>query len=100
MVALLRAIVLSLLAVHSLADDLNIGFSSYDNDFIEPSYILGKDWNPTTVVAQESIVQWADWLAAQGPWCASICFPFLFEVNCAFLSWSSRHRQAFSCAIK
>jgi hypothetical protein len=42
---------------------------SYDNDFIEPSYILGKNWNATTTVAQESIVQWADWLAAQGPWC-------------------------------
>ena len=81
--ALLRAIVLSLLAAHSLADDLNIGFTSYDNDFIEPSYILGGNWNGTTVVAQESIVQWADWLAAQGPWCASTGIHFLFssEIN-------------------
>ena len=71
--ALLRAIVLSLLALHSLAD-LNIGFTSYDNDLIEPGYVLGKNWNATTVVAQESIVQWADQLAAQGPWCASIRF--------------------------
>ena len=85
--ALLRAIVLSFLAVRSLADDLSVGFSPYDNDFIEPSYILGKNWNATTVVAQESIVQWADLLAAQGPWCASIRFLFLFlEINCAFPS--------------
>ncbi len=84
--ALLRAIVLSFLAVHSLAD-LNVGFSSYANDFIEPSYILGKNWSATTVVAQESIVQWADLLAAQGPWCASIRFLFLFlEINCALLA--------------
>ena len=77
LMALLRAIVLFLLAGHSLAyDDPDEGFSPYDNDFIEPSYILGKDWNGTTVVAQESIVQWADWLAAQGPWCQ--CIRFLF----------------------
>jgi hypothetical protein len=64
----LRIIVLSLLSVPSLAA-FNVPFVSYDNDFIEPSYILGKNWNATTTVAQESIVQWADWLAAQGPWC-------------------------------
>lgn len=89
MVALLRAIVLSLLAAHSLADDLNIGFSSYDNDFLEPSYILGKNWNPTTVVAQESIVQWADWLAAQGPWSVTTK-PFLAPSNNThdYLSWA------------
>jgi hypothetical protein len=75
MMVFLYAIVLSLLVVPSLADsnltfsDLNVPFTSYDNDFIEPSYILGKNWNETTIVAQESIVQWADWLASQGPWC-------------------------------
>jgi hypothetical protein len=88
--ALLRAIVLSLFAVRSLADDTNPdeGFSPspYDNDFIEPSYVLGKNWNATTVVAQESIVQWADWLAAQAPWCASIRFHFsFFQNNLSFL---------------
>ena len=64
----LCAIVLSFLVIPSLAD-LNVPFASYENDFIEPSYILGKKWNAETIVAQESIVQWADWLAAQGPWC-------------------------------
>jgi hypothetical protein len=68
---LLFAAVVPLLAVHSLAD-LNVASTSYYNDFIEPSYILGKDWNKTTVVAQQSIIQWADWLAAQGPWCTCI----------------------------
>ncbi len=68
MIVPLRIIVLSLLSVPSLAA-FNVPFVSYDNDFIEPSYILGKNWNATTTVAQESIIQWADWLAAQGPWC-------------------------------
>jgi hypothetical protein len=68
MMVSLHAIVLSLLVIPSLAA-LNVSFASYDNDFIEPSYILGKKWNATTIVAQESIVQWADWLATQGPWC-------------------------------
>jgi hypothetical protein len=87
----LRAIVLSLFAVRSLADnDPDEGFSPYDNDFIEPNYILGKHWNATTVVAQESIVQWADWLAAQAPWCTYTRFYFfLFLSNdfyCVLLS--------------
>ncbi|KAH8978621.1 chondroitin AC/alginate lyase [Lactarius akahatsu] len=87
--ALLRAVVLSLFAVHSLAD-LNIGFSSYANDFIEPSYILGKNWNATTAVAQESIIQWADSLAAQGPWSVTTSKPFLAPSNNThdYLSWS------------
>jgi hypothetical protein len=68
---LLFAIVLSLLAVRSLSD-LNVAYVSYCNDFINPSYILGKNWSATIVVAQQSIVQWADWLAAQGSWCTHI----------------------------
>jgi len=71
MMVFLCSIVLSLIVVPSLAD-LNVPFSSYGNDFIEPSYILGKNWGNTTLVAQGSIVQWADWLAAQGPWCTFI----------------------------
>jgi hypothetical protein len=68
------AIVLAFLAVRSLAD-LNVRYISYYNDFIEPSYILGKNWSSTTVVAQQSVIQWADWLAAQGPWCKRISPP-------------------------
>jgi hypothetical protein len=73
MMVLLSAIVLSLFTVRSLAD-LNVDFSSYDNDFIPPDYILAKKWNEITVVAQGSIIQWADYLAAQGPWCTCLAF--------------------------
>ncbi|KAI0265333.1 alginate lyase-domain-containing protein [Gloeopeniophorella convolvens] len=89
----LRALVLSLLAalpaVRSLGS-LNVGFSSYDNDFVDPSYVLNKNWTNTTVVAQESIVQWADFLAAQGPWSVVTSKPFLAPSNDShdYLSWA------------
>jgi hypothetical protein len=67
------SIAIALFAVPSLAD-FNVAHISYYNDFIEPSYILDKNWSKTTVVAQQSIIQWADWLAAQGPWCTRV-FP-------------------------
>lgn len=43
-------------------------YTDYDNDFLDPSYILSKDFNLSTAAAQQSIVEWADFLAAQGPW--------------------------------
>lgn len=67
----LLVLVFSLLAVHSFAD-LNVTLRSYYNDFIGPSYILGKNWSTTTDVAQQSITRWADRLAAKGPWCTHI----------------------------
>lgn len=45
---------------------------SFDNDWINPDVFLQKDFNETTVHAQMTIVNWADNLSAQGPWCASI----------------------------
>lgn len=44
-------------------------YKDYDNDFLDPSYILAKKFNSSTAAAQQSVVQWADFLAAQGPWC-------------------------------
>jgi len=43
-------------------------YKDYDNDFLDPSYILAKNWNASTAASQQSIIQWADFLAAQGPW--------------------------------
>ena len=45
-----------------------INYKDYDNDFLDPAYVLGKDFNSSTAAAQQTIVQWADFLAAQGPW--------------------------------
>ncbi len=44
--------------------------TSYANDFIDPKLILGVDLPGVTVDAQETIISWADELAAEGPWCA------------------------------
>jgi len=60
-------LVLSVLAV---APSINaISYKDYDNDFLDPSYIISKNYSSTTAAAQQSIVGWADYLAAQGPWC-------------------------------
>ncbi|TCD62512.1 hypothetical protein EIP91_006786 [Steccherinum ochraceum] len=58
---LLASTALSLVpAVHS--------FYSYANDFVDPKFILAKNFSNTTVVAQQTILQWADEVAAKGPW--------------------------------
>lgn len=44
-------------------------YADFDNDFIDPSFILAKNFSPSTAAAQQTIVDWADWLAEQGPWC-------------------------------
>lgn len=49
-----------------------LAYSDYDNDFLDPKYILSKDFNLSTAAAQQTIVEWADFLAAQGPWCTRI----------------------------
>ena len=51
-----------------------LSFTSYANDFIDPNIILSKDFSNVTAEAQETILLWADQLAAKGPWCESSCF--------------------------
>jgi|ERR1700722_253436 len=46
-----------------------VPYVDYDNDFINPTTFLAKNFNSSTEGAQQSIVAWADYLAAQGPWC-------------------------------
>jgi len=43
-------------------------YQDYDNDFLDPSYILAKNFPSSTAAAQQTVVQWADYLAAEGPW--------------------------------
>ncbi|KAF7972126.1 hypothetical protein HWV62_18848 [Athelia sp. TMB] len=45
-----------------------LDFTDYANDFPDPAYVLAKGFNSTTAAAQQTIVGWADSLAAQGPW--------------------------------
>jgi hypothetical protein len=45
-----------------------VPYVDYDNDFINPTTFLAKNFNSSTEGAQQSIVAWANYLAAQGPW--------------------------------
>lgn len=47
-------------AVHSL--------TNYANDFINPSYVLSKNFTDTTLPARNTIIQWANDSIAGGPW--------------------------------
>ncbi|KAA1474643.1 chondroitin AC/alginate lyase [Dentipellis sp. KUC8613] len=49
-------------AVHSF------GFTSYDNTFIDPQWVLAKNFSDSTKPAQQTIIQWADQLNQEGPW--------------------------------
>ena len=57
------------MAVHSL--------TNYANDFVDPDYIVGKKFPSNTVIAQKTIVRWADQYATLGPW--SMCFALLIS---------------------
>ena len=41
---------------------------AYANDFIDPNDILAKTYGDHTYRARETIVEWANALAAKGPW--------------------------------
>ena len=55
--------------VHSL--------TSYANDFVDPDYIVGKQFPANTVIAQKTIVQWANQYATLGPWSTRLALPGL-----------------------
>ncbi|KAF9781242.1 chondroitin AC/alginate lyase [Thelephora terrestris] len=42
--------------------------TSYANDFVDPNYILGRNFPANTAIAQKTILKWADQYAALGPW--------------------------------
>ncbi|KAI0061088.1 chondroitin AC/alginate lyase [Artomyces pyxidatus] len=84
--------VLSLLVGLPVVHSFDIPFTSYDDDFIDPKYVLAKSFNTNTSVSQQSIVQWADFLNAQGgaPWSVTTSKPFPAPSGDIhdYLSWS------------
>lgn len=44
------------------------GQTSYDNDFVDPTYIIAGNFTNNTEAAQQTVVTWANELASQGPW--------------------------------
>lgn len=57
------------LAVLPLGLMASEAYIDFDNDFVDPSYILTKEFDLSTVGAQATVVEYADFLATQGPWC-------------------------------
>ncbi|KAI1792432.1 chondroitin AC/alginate lyase [Ganoderma leucocontextum] len=45
-----------------------LSFTSYANEFVDPNLILAKKFPNITIEAQETIFEWAEELAATGPW--------------------------------
>ncbi|KAF8177692.1 chondroitin AC/alginate lyase [Pholiota molesta] len=45
-----------------------VSFTAYANDFVDPNYILAKDFGDNTEQAQASITAWASLLTVGGPW--------------------------------
>ncbi|KAJ7630239.1 chondroitin AC/alginate lyase [Roridomyces roridus] len=43
-------------------------FTGYANDFVNPDYIVAGKFSNTTLGAQQSIIAWAEYLSASGPW--------------------------------
>jgi hypothetical protein len=42
-----------------------------DNEFVDPSFLLANTSSPIAAGARQTIVEWADYLNTQGPWCKS-----------------------------
>jgi hypothetical protein len=65
----MRSLYLSLVlaqTVHSLSH-----VASYSNLWVDPEYILARNFPPETGAAQNTILEWATILASDGPWSAS-----------------------------
>ncbi|KAF4613020.1 hypothetical protein D9613_010913 [Agrocybe pediades] len=60
----------TLLKIATLSSFISTAVSqtAYANDFVDPDYILAKNFAPSTYQAQLTAVKWARTLAAKGPW--------------------------------
>jgi hypothetical protein len=66
-----------LLLTIALSFPFVLSATSYDNDFVSPDLILGQQFDSRFAGAQETVVQWAEELAAQGPWCKTQRFSLI-----------------------
>lgn len=63
---------------------------TYANTFFDPTSIVEKKYNSSTAAAQSSIIQWADELAAEGPW-GRLSFAWFLEATYLKQAECSRH---------
>lgn len=90
-VALLFAAFFSSYPLPALAQPGPEPYTSYDNVFVDPHYILSTTFNSSTKYAQQSIVTWAEWLATQGPYCK--CFLIFTRIVVLIYTPSSGSEQ-------
>ena len=72
---------------------ITYAYKDYDNDFLDPSLVLAKNFSSSTAAAQQAVVQWADYLAVQGPWCE-------YSSIHVFRAWSGVDRELFFFFLK
>ena len=74
-------VLLSLLSTAAyLAPLANAGYGTLINDFVDPDFLLSDSFDNVTATAQDTIIQWAEMLNAEGPWGASITLALAFEL--------------------
>lgn len=54
------------------ASTYNHSLANYANVFVNPKYVIAKNYSATTTYAQQTILRWADDSAQGGPWSKSI----------------------------
>jgi hypothetical protein len=70
---LLLAFTKSVLSLNAVA--------SYSNVWVNPDYIIARNFPPQTGAAQNTILEWATILAAQGPWSTYSHFFIIISLN-------------------
>lgn len=57
-----------LLFCANLVDAAAVSYASYANVFVDPDFIVARQFPNSTLAAQQTIIGWAQELAGQGPW--------------------------------
>lgn len=65
---LLSTLLFSFLSFSGSLSGVRATPASYANVFVDPNYIVARQFANNTVAARQTIVSWAQELAAQGPW--------------------------------
>ena len=68
----------------STAFSQTLVMTAYANDFVDPDYILSKNFGDNTWRSRDSIQTWAKTLASRGPWSEPLefsCYFFPFDVD-------------------
>jgi hypothetical protein len=89
---LLSALIYSLVLFGGNGEHVRAAATSYANVFVDPDFIVARQFPNNTLAAQQTIVSWAQELAAEGPWSTSkICIFLTLEGLKRFLAVMSKN---------